>query len=60
MDLAIVVVSYNTRDLTADCLDSAYRDLESSGFTGHIWVIDNASPDGSAEMVVQEFPYVHL
>ena len=60
MYLAIVVVSYNTRDLTADCLDSAYRDLESSGFTGHIWVIDNASPDDSAEMVAERFPQTTL
>jgi N-acetylglucosaminyl-diphospho-decaprenol L-rhamnosyltransferase len=60
MDLAIIVVSYNTRGLTAGCLESAYRDLESSDLTGHIWVIDNASPDDSAEMVAERFPQATL
>jgi len=60
MDLAIVVVSYNTRDLTADCLNSVYRDLEGSGLSGHIWVIDNASSDSSAEMVAERFPQATL
>jgi N-acetylglucosaminyl-diphospho-decaprenol L-rhamnosyltransferase len=60
MDLAIIVVSYNTRGLTAGCLESAYRDLERSDLTGHIWVIDNASPDDSAEMVAERFPQATL
>ncbi|MGC9359107.1 MAG: glycosyltransferase family 2 protein [Anaerolineae bacterium] len=60
MDLAIIVVSYNTRELTAGCLESAYRDLESSKLMGHIWVIDNASPDDSAEMVAERFPQATL
>jgi len=60
MDLAIVVVSYNTRDLTADCLNSVYGDLEGSGLSGHIWVIDNASSDSSAEMVAERFPQTTL
>jgi N-acetylglucosaminyl-diphospho-decaprenol L-rhamnosyltransferase len=60
MDLAIVTVSYNTRELLADCLDSALAGLEHSGLVGGIWVVDNASSDGSAEMVQQRFPAIHL
>lgn len=60
MDLAIITVSYNIRDLLADCLDSALAGLERSGLAGEIWVVDNASSDGSAEMVRRRFPAVHL
>lgn len=54
--LAIVIVNYNTCDLLRDCLRSIggpRRDLD-------IWVVDNASHDGSAAMVRAEFPHVHL
>ncbi len=60
MDLAIITVSYNTRDLLAGCIQSAFAGLERSGLAGEIWVVDNASTDGSAEMVCQRFPTVHL
>ncbi len=60
MDLAIITVSYNTRDLLADCLESALRGLQRSGLEGEVWVVDNASSDGSAEMVRQRFPDVRL
>jgi N-acetylglucosaminyl-diphospho-decaprenol L-rhamnosyltransferase len=60
MDLAIITVSYNTRDLLADCLASALAGLARSGLAGRVWVVDNASADGSAEMVRERFPDVHL
>lgn len=60
MDLAIVTVSYNTRDLLAACLASALAGLARSGLAGEVWVVDNASVDGSAEMVRQRFPQVRL
>jgi N-acetylglucosaminyl-diphospho-decaprenol L-rhamnosyltransferase len=60
MDLAIVIVSYNTRDLLADCLRSVLTGLKRSGLAGHVWVVDNASSDGSAGMVRQEYPDVRL
>lgn len=57
-ELSIVVVSYNTRDRLRACLTSVQR---STGLgTIETIVVDNASSDGSAEMVAAEFPWVHL
>lgn len=60
MDLAIITVSYNTRDLLADCIESVLAGLQRSSLDGEVWVVDNASADGSAEMVRQRFPTVNL
>jgi N-acetylglucosaminyl-diphospho-decaprenol L-rhamnosyltransferase len=59
-DVAIVTVSYNTCTLLAETLGSAFEGLSRSGLDGQVWVVDNASSDGSAEMVRQRFPAVHL
>jgi len=56
-DLGIVIVSYNTRDLLRRCLQTVYA---STGVTFQVVVVDNASKDGSAEMVRQEFPQAYL
>ena len=60
MDLGIVIVSYNTRQLTADCLTSVYQALASDGLTAQVCVVDNASIDGSAELVSELFPQAML
>ena len=58
LDLAIVIVNYNVRDLLRDCLASVY---ECRGdFTFDVCVVDNGSHDGSADMVAAEFPQVRL
>lgn len=57
-DLSIVVVSFNTRDVLRECLQAAVR--ESQGLSFEIFVVDNNSRDGSAEMVAREFPEIHL
>lgn len=57
-DLAIVIVSYNTVDLLRACLASLPAAL--GPYSSEIYVVDNASADGSAEMVANEFPTVHL
>jgi GT2 family glycosyltransferase len=56
--LAIVIVSYNVRDILRDCL----RSLEGAARRAalDIWVVDNASRDGSAAMVRAEFPRAHV
>ena len=58
LDLGIVITSYNTRDLLRTCLRSVYA--SQGDFTFEVCVVDNASPDGSAEMVAAEFPQARL
>jgi GT2 family glycosyltransferase len=57
-DLGIVITSYNTRDLLRTCLRSVYA--SQGDFTFEVCVVDNASSDGSAEMVAAEFPQARL
>lgn len=56
-DVSVVIVSFNTRDLLRECLDSVRRQ---EGVSMEVLVVDNASRDGSAEMVRREFPDVRL
>jgi len=56
-DLAIVILNWNTLDLLRDCLTSVYANR---GLTFQVCVVDNASGDGSPEMVEREFPQTHL
>jgi hypothetical protein len=54
---SIIVVSFNTRGLLRDCLTSAIAECARlpEGVTAEIVVVDNASRDGSADMVEREF-----
>ncbi len=58
VDVSIAVVSYNTRELLADCLRSIQD--TAAGVSHEIIVVDNASSDGSAEMVSRDFPNARL
>ena len=58
MDLSIIIVSWNTRDLLAQCLQSVYDTVH--GLEFQVFVVDNASSDGSAAMVRERFPQVRL
>src|SRR5881392_1275607 len=55
--LAVVVVSYRVRDLLRACLTSV---MAQGDAVAECWVFDNASDDGSADMVAAEFPEVKL
>ena len=59
-DLAVVVVSWNVHDLLRGCLRSLQADLERAALDVSVWVVDNASTDGSPEMVAAEFPQANL
>ena len=54
-DLSIIVLNYNTREHLRACLTSLGRPAQAE-----VFVVDNASSDGSAEMVQHEFPWVTL
>lgn len=60
MDLSVVVVSWNVRELLADCLASVYASLEGSGISFEVLVVDNASTDASVALVRERFPQAHL
>ncbi|SFE79953.1 glycosyltransferase family 2 protein [Roseivivax sediminis] len=55
--VSIVVVSYNTRDMTLECLRSIVAETD---LPHEIVVVDNASGDGSAEAIAAEFPSIRL
>lgn len=58
MDLSVIIVNYNVRQFLENSLTSVFRALE--GLKGEVFVVDNASDDGSVEMVKSKFPNVRL
>jgi len=58
LDLSVVIVNWNVRDLLRRCLLSILASSQTRKF--EIIVVDNASTDGSVEMVRAELPAVHL
>jgi GT2 family glycosyltransferase len=58
MDLSVIVVSWNTVGLLRNSLTSLLADIK--GMAAEVFVVDNASADGSAQMVASEFPSVRL
>ena len=52
-DLSIIIVSYNTRELTRSCIQSIYDSNPTISF--EIIVYDNASHDGSVEALAEHF-----
>ncbi|WP_395543690.1 glycosyltransferase family 2 protein [Neotabrizicola sp. sgz301269] len=55
--VSILVVSFNTREMTLDCLRSIAAETR---IPHEVILVDNASKDGSAEAVAQAFPEVRL
>ncbi len=58
MKVSIVIVNYNTKKLLLDCLASVYQHIKDIAF--EVIVVDNASADGSAEAVKEQYPAVRL
>jgi N-acetylglucosaminyl-diphospho-decaprenol L-rhamnosyltransferase len=56
--VSVVLVSWNTRDLLHACLESLQPQVQACD--GEVWVVDNDSADGSADMVAQQHLWVHL
>ncbi len=58
IDLSVVIVSWNTRDLLRGCLETLACEL--AGLGCEVFVVDNNSTDGSAELVAKDFRWVKL
>lgn len=58
MDLSIIIVNYNTRQVTLNCLQSIKR--SETRYRYDIYVVDNASHDGSVEAIRAQYPEVKL
>src|SRR5438876_11919085 len=56
--LSIIIPTYNARELLADCLRSIYQNPPSEPC--EVIVVDDASADGTSEMVAARFPQVRL
>jgi N-acetylglucosaminyl-diphospho-decaprenol L-rhamnosyltransferase len=60
LDVAVIIVSWNVRNYLSDCLRSLAADFQESRLSAAIWVIDNASTDGTVEILADLFPQVHV
>jgi GT2 family glycosyltransferase len=58
LDVSIIVVNWNTRDVTCNCLVSVFGQTKDVRF--EVILIDNASSDGSVEKIRKDFPQVTL
>ena len=60
IDLSIIIVNWNVRDLLRQCLASVWQQGGLPAERLQVIVVDNDSHDGSAEMVAREFPAAEL
>ncbi|MGB8225639.1 MAG: glycosyltransferase family 2 protein [Sedimentisphaerales bacterium] len=58
MDVSIIIVAWNVREILYNCLKSVYEQIREINF--EVIYVDNASEDGSIEMVAKEFPEVKV
>jgi N-acetylglucosaminyl-diphospho-decaprenol L-rhamnosyltransferase len=58
MDVSVFIISFNTRDYTLACLQSVFE--QTVGIEYEVIVVDNASSDGSADVIATQFPQVKL
>jgi GT2 family glycosyltransferase len=58
MDLSIIVVNWNTREILDNCLASVYASHTTIDYD--VWVVDNNSSDGSVQMIEEKFPHTHV
>lgn len=56
--VAVIIVSWNTRELLAQCLSAVFASVPPPAM--EVWVVDNGSSDGSPEMIGARFPAAKL
>lgn len=60
LDLAVIIVTWNVRDLAVQALTSLYNDLATSGLTYRVVIVDSASSDDTVAVIQAQFPQVEL
>lgn len=58
MDVSIIIVNWNTKDLLTDCIKSVYHTTKNLSL--EIWVVDNGSSDDSVKTIRDLFPQVNI
>ncbi len=58
MDCSIIIVSWNVRDELDRCLRAVFQTASDASYD--VWVVDNASTDGTTTLVREKYPQVHL
>jgi GT2 family glycosyltransferase len=54
----IVIITYNNKELLKRCISSVLNSLQNSGLGGKVYVVDNASTDGTEELLTTNFSSV--
>jgi GT2 family glycosyltransferase len=58
LDISIIIVNWNTRELLLECLASIFETVKNMTF--EVWFVDNASVDGSVESVKNNYPDINI
>ncbi len=58
MELSIIIVNYNVKHFLEQCLHSVLK--ASKNITAEIFVVDNNSVDGSAQLIREKFPDIRF
>ena len=60
-DLAVIIVTWNVRDLALNALASLLADVQTNRLAdAQVYVVDNASTDSTAQAIRTAFPEVHV
>lgn len=60
IDISVVIVSWNTRELLSGCIASVIRQAHNAALRVEIIVVDNASSDGTMDLLQHEYPGVTI
>lgn len=58
MDVSVIIVNYNTKQITLNCLESIFE--HTKGIEFEVILVDNASSDGSVEAIEEYYPMVQV
>lgn len=59
-DLAVIIVTWNVRDIVLDALRTLYADLEQSKLSARVIVVDSASSDDTVGAIATQFPQTEI